>query len=76
MVDEKIGFPEQAPLAGYMLKVIEPRGVPKPPERVAVSVADAAVLVKIIVDGDTCVTMVGLDSRTCNVSPLAAQGAR
>ena len=32
--------------------------------------------IKIIVDEDTCVTMVGLDSRTCNVSPLAAQGAR
>ncbi len=52
-VEVKIGLPEQVALAKKTVKVIVPRGVPKPPDKLAVSVADVADVVRMIVDGET-----------------------
>ena len=57
------------------MKVSVPTGEPNPPDNVAVSEADPAVVVRAIVEGATLVTTLGLAGMTVRVSPVVPQGA-
>lgn len=65
------GVPWQLVLAGNTWKVMVPVGEPNPPDSVAVSTAVPAVVVRVIVEGETCVEMTVIACWTLSVSPLS-----